>query len=1679
MLKLGEAHARIDSLREPNWFERHAAAFGPAADRLRSCLRAGSADYPSESSGAVFRLSTLSDSDRRNLFTQLFPALADSFEHAWKGEAQLPAPQPPFDRRPFRTPFDTNRINARRDALFVDLLVTLQGLNPDPAWLAAWCPYLEARGAGSCHRLLAGALDAGGPDGEAVFQILCESASGSHGIGHMGEHVVRAFTCSHRSDGWDFLARLLVAAQRQEGLRQSILELAPWGRVAAFRRLIALAVEERLARFASTIRAIDFWFGFRWDSASTQLGHSILERTARLLDDESQRSAALRGKHWETAFLALWCDAFEDAEAAVRRASELLQDAQPHRRWLAAHALSSIHLPSAVAPLVRTLDDPDIRVAAEGVRGLSGKLAAGESRGAESTASPGPDQAAERNAAFESLESLLGRIHGKVQRFRPLVFPWGPQSLAADQVGAVLVEACTPALAPRLIANLSRLSPSSRSWVAHLFGSAYGRFSHFPGQPGPTSSVGLQTLITMLADPVESVRSAAAGFLDTQPLSPPEAAQHERLLDRAAKDVRARAIRRLATLPDDALVATIDRLLQRTSAASLGGAIELLQVLRAPGRAPDRAAPLIRRVQSHPRATSKPMLAAVKSLIGPAQSPRLEDAFGLVPILHRRPIPAPRPLALQVYSPADVECVWLLNDLIETNKSMVVQPIVEPDDESPDRESRVLGSLEYTLAFEPNSVRSIQRDRGLCPLRGLVEHWYSTEPTRSISPDTLTRAWTLFAQVQLRWTAPRTRWPVVVTELAPPGREGSPRYYSPARLLLEWLLRFSDADRTGYFLDQYEAAIAHRPRGMARHLPTDERAGPLPAWKWDRWLELCPINWPWQSSLEVVRRREALTRAANSMPSEWQRAQDRDEDGAPVPKLIAVSLEDRLLLWSAGDISDDEIVMHLVNPERNTPELDDAALDDLRRLTGLRKSAKPSRWERLRFDPRLDELVERVRKRVLEIELARSDAPTIATPHAKVLDPSGGTDVVVPALAGLGKARLKRFRPYFDSHGLAESFSLLIQASRPGPSDSFDHFRAAARAAALSDQRLIELAIYQPRWAAHVEHALGWPGLADAVLWIRAHTRGASLDRDEDEAPEAWESRVAELTPISRDSLADGAVDRKWFERCHAALGRKRWQALYDAAKYACSGAGHTRAQLFADAILGAVKEKDLLKRIAARRHQDSVRALGLAPIAPGDRGRRQILARYRLIQDFRRTSRRHGGAMLQASERRAVEIGLENLAWSAGYPDPLRLQWAMEATELGDLADGPIIVRLGHTSVSLSIDDEGVPSLAADKAGRALKSVPPAAKKDKRVAELAQRLVDLRRQRSRIRESLEQAMCRADEFRGDELSDLFRHPLLRAALARLVLVASTRSGASLLGYPAQGGRVLQGLRGAAEPLRASDTLRIAHPLDLLRSASWHDWQADCFRAERVQPFKQVFRELYTVLPSEAAGGPDGPHTISRYQGQQIHPRQGLALFNARAWVARPEEGVQRTFHRERISVRLLFEEGFYSPAEIDGLTLAGLGFYTPDTAQPIPIADVPPRIFSEVLRDLDLVVSVAHRGGVDPEASQSTIEMRTSILRETCALLSLSNVRIEGPRALIAGARSSYAVHLGSGTIHLVPGGALWVVPVHSQHQGRIFLPFADGDPKSAEIISKVLLLSRDDQIQDPAILAQILQNS
>ena len=472
-----------------------------------------------------------------------------------------------------------------------------------------------------------------------------------------------------------------------------------------------------------------------------------------------------------------------------------------------------------------------------------------------------------------------------------------------------------------------------------------------------------------------------------------------------------------------------------------------------------------------------------------------------------------------------------------------------------------------------------------------------------------------------------------------------------------------------------------------------------------------------------------------------------------------------------------------------------------------------------------------------------------------------------------------------------------------------------------------------------------------------------------------------------------------------------------------------------------------------------------MLPLAKGAAADKDLVERYEVLQEYRRYANKLS-SMSKPEALTACDIGLQNLAATAGYADPMRLQWAMEAESTKDLQAGTVVVTKGDVSMTLTLNEQTHPELVIRRGEKPLKSLPKTHNKEKMFVELRERSVQLKRQAFRVRESLETAMCRGDVFTGSELMQLSEHAILWPQLERLVLI-----GEGIMGYPVKGGKALQDYNGKLEPVKKGEQIRVAHCHDLFESKVWDKWQHECFSAERMQPFKQVFRELYVVTRQEKSD-----KTFSRrFAGQQVNPRQAYALWGARGWSVDEYENVFKPFTDQGMIATVTFNWGMTTPLEVEGLTIENVVFAGRDTFKPMCLTDVPPRLFSELMRDMDLVVSVAHVGDVDPEASASTVEMRSSLLRETCQLLNLRNVKLKDSRAVIRGHWGEYTVHLGSGVVHKTSGGSICIVPVHAQHRGRLFLPFADDDPRTAEIVAKTLLLARDDEIDDPLILEQL----
>ncbi len=1626
-------------------------------------------------------LAKASVKERAQVFEALLPGQAVLMEGAWQLLARLPYQRGGL-RKPFRLAAGSGQGNDRQASWLADITGALQNFEPKtitPAWLAAWAPHLTDETA--IAYLLAAAIDAGGKSGQEVLQILKDSAANQHEIGHMGRHIPRALLSSSRSEAWEFTEKLLLAAQRQEGLRQVVLEIVDEAHPEAFVRMAKLVLDQGLARFSSVARGVDVWFGLMWDSASTKVVNDTLRRAIEYLEKPAARAKAIAGKEPEDVYLALWAAAFTDASAAIKIAEPLLKDKKVEKRYAAATLLARIALPESAAALMPAMSDEDLRVALVALDGSR--------HGADLE----DDGGTRPDGMFERVEALVGRLPDKPVALKPLVWPWTTHKPDRSRIAHELLELLGNRSPSRLLPLLSMLDTWGRARALAII-----------VEQKKYDAATREVILKFASDPNSTVREHAIGALIKTKLKPEEAPGIEKTLTRKTAEVRRAVIGLLLSQEDKLALASAERLMESTDGNQRQGGLELLRQLvenKRQIKTCQARATAYRAARKKVTKEEETHLTAIAE--GDKVTLTLDDALGLLDPQKLTPRTKPQARKLQFFTPAAWACLKSLDEFVQKHRNTPLKGAAKGHE----NDERLLGACDWWFC-RAYRHKSPAEDAENLVLRELWEQWWAERPAAQRDKDGLEilRAYILVEEClgELEnWQASAKALPEAKKAMAQMGvSQPFPKlkFREIVKDVLDWMCYLHPAaGTTDFLLDAAEASLAFVPDKLIGKPRPPQKPGKakVPSYLRDEepelWFEMGPFT-VWRRMAEVDFNREGENWVPAQKTRLWKLLHWAD---TPVPLQIRQRPNINLLLdaWQAGIANEHDVLEHLLGPRKGPGQPNPNDEDDnyssysyrsenFDSLSQLTARPSPQLRRRILALPQLPALIDRCRERILQIELARGETPTPATRAAREISSLYGISTFVRILSELGKSKFKKERYSWNQNdSRAATLTSLLAATWPDPGDTPEAFAAALtplrKTGLIDDQRLAQIAFIAPQWLSFIEAEFGWPGFTEGVYWYLAHMSYAdtsNLNNETSEEPESTEEEsndkpyvspferlVAERTPLTNEQRSAGAIDVGWFRRTYEQLGAKRWDILASAGKFAATAQQAAKAQLIGDVILGKTSKAKLVTEIKQKKMKHAVRLLGLFPLPTGVKRQPELVARYKVLQEYQRYAKTLS-ALSKPGALQAFEIGMANLASTAGYPDPLRMTWALEAESLADLRKGPVMAQHDGVKVTLTLNESSQPQLSYTKGDKPLKSLPPATKKNKKVAEILERNTELKRQASRVRQSLETMMCRGDLFSGEELKQLAAHPLIWPLLSRLILI-----GEGIAGYPDKNGQALRHFSGKLEPVKKREQLRIAHPYDLLQLGNWPEWQHECFRAERVQPLKQLFRELYVVTKQETTDGA----VSRRYAGQQINPKQAMALFGQRGW--RTQEEVEKTFYDLGLNASVDFVGGWGSPLEVEGLTIDTLSFRKRDEFTPLPLASIPPRVFSEVMRDLDLVVSVAHRGEVDPEASASTVEMRTALMKETCELLGLGNVRFEGAHAIIEGQLAEYTVHLGSGVVHRQPGGSVCIVAVGAQHRGRLFLPFADDDPRTAEVLSKVMLLARDQEIQDPTILEQL----
>ncbi len=174
---------------------------------------------------------------------------------------------------------------------------------------------------------------------------------------------------------------------------------------------------------------------------------------------------------------------------------------------------------------------------------------------------------------------------------------------------------------------------------------------------------------------------------------------------------------------------------------------------------------------------------------------------------------------------------------------------------------------------------------------------------------------------------------------------------------------------------------------------------------------------------------------------------------------------------------------------------------------------------------------------------------------------------------------------------------------------------------------------------------------------------------------------------------------------------------------------------------------------------------------------------------------------------------------------------------------------------------------------------------------------------------------------------------------------------------------------------------------------------------------------------------------------------------------------------------------------------------YGPTRDRAVLLTDVPPIVFSEVMRQVDLLTAVASiaadpawldRGGdaAHPtqwgaqaaaywqatntaELAESGIRRRQMLERIVPRLAIAPKLTLEARYLEVDGSRHRYRIHLGSGACFRGERH-ICIMPAAVPRETRVWLPF-EGDRTLSIILSKAVLLAADATITDPVILAQL----
>jgi len=1543
--------------------------------------------------------------------------------------------------------------------------------------------------------ILAAQIDRGD---DKTIQAVKDILFGENNTLMMSRELVLGIVMSKSQELYEDLSKFLLAARLQEGARQVVCETMDAGRPEAFLHLFSVIEENNLVRYASVKRAISTWIGIFDEKSVDRVSDKMLHLMGQCLHDESFVEEQLASNDAVAISCALWAKGFYNADDAVEAVRKLVWNGTKQQKMTASYFLLSLQdekrqMKAAKEVILSYPEDMELvacfmpcfmattsecfhkLIAYEGSYSVRNDKA-------RRPKSMMPEEIftdrEEARSVYSILKGIMERMPKKGLKLSPCIFPWYEVAMNPSDIAMRMCLIAWMLQDAALLDEAAEMIPIIGPWEGYMYSGISRAVVAQVLLYRPKSETRKKILFELLHNAEEYTNTVAHRLVEAMELSGEDYRQIEANLK--YKKGRKETLALLRRQDNKSLAACIGRLLAEKSEECHMGALDLaLQLKKEDEKTFAEILPKLRAF-STPTGKEQVLLKELIDTQSEAQDILNTPGYGLYDVNKDwilPPVNVDESGAGKLFQYGEEACIRVLRELdklIGDNRERAYLSAWGDD--------MMLGNSLVQIRWFGNDSKEEPLD--VYPFRELWEEFYAKEiktPELLIETKLFYQCYehvkdykqnkTIYQEI---FGVTYSRLDIVLSYAAQVHTVLSALFdqyvlqsllthyglCGIAKLLstLETSIHLFDAkakrlDKTTYFYkkcavelpifgdmfqwltdaekEDWESSFALRFR-LAQHYLDPKKQEQVPYYRYNG-------RWYYFNISDFV---QCCVRGI------W----DKDLFYKAVFTFFGIKgiLEPISIVEQKGAVP-----LRMGDSQRLK---DFFGWNTFRPINGkYHFNAVGDEMPEMTF---AHTLYHEVIPMILKVELKRGEQPTPFSKDIEHIYVIYGIDYMIQILTALGKDPLQRGYGYYSAAAdRGQVLCHLLKISMPKPEETAEDLKKALKGTDITKKRLVELAMYAQQWIPIIEEYLEIPGFASTCYYFMAHTS--------EYFDEQVTSVIVKYTPLSLEELRDGAFDIQWFFEAYEKVGEKNFKLLYDAAKYSATGTAHARARKYADAALGNVDKEALKSEIQAKRNKDLLMSIGLLPLpAAAKEWEEELLDRYQFIQQYKKESRQFG-AQRRASEARAVEIALRNLSVNAGFTDVMRLTLRMEAKLTEQSTEYFDWQTVDEIELMILVDENGKSSLQCRKDGKLLKSIPAKYKKEETVLQFQAINKKLKDQYSRTRQMMEQAMEDRTAFEVWEFLELFQNPIVRPILQSLVVKTVDAQNAKMGFLTADG---IVDVSGQYFSVKPEDEILIAHPFDLYQSGNWHEYQKLLFEKQIKQPWKQVFRELYVKLDEELE-----KEESRLFAGNQIQPQKTVGALRSRRWVADYEEGLQKIYYKENIIACIYAMADWFSPSDIEAPTLEYVVFSDRKTKETLKIKDVPDIIYSEVMRDVDLAVSVAHAGGVDPETSHSTIEMRRAIIECNLSLFQTKNVRLEGSHAIIDGKFGQYTVHLGSGVVHQLGNAMLFVIPVHSQSRGRIFLPFVDDDPKTAEILSKILLFAEDTKIKDPKIIAQI----